>query len=71
MKRPHLVHFLAIITDDSINIKSSITMKENLIAQNLDLDIPTPTLPIQALRLLNAYQFTMKIIGISKDKREI
>ena len=51
MKRPHLVHFLAIITDDSINIKASITMKENLIAQNLDLDIPTPKFPIQALRL--------------------
>lgn len=71
MKRPHLVHFLAIVTDDSINIKASITMKENLIAQNLDLDIPTPKFPIQALRLLNAYQFTLKIIGVSKDQREI
>lgn len=71
MKRPHLVHFLAIVTDDSINIKASITLKENLIAQNLDLDIPTPKFPIQALRLLNAYQFTMKIIGFSKDQKEI
>lgn len=71
MKRPHLVHFLAIVTDDSINIKASITMKENLMAQNLDLDIPTPKFPIQALRLLNAYQFTMKIIGVSKDQKEI
>lgn len=71
MKRPHLVHFLAIVTDDSINIKASITMKENLIAQNLDLDIPTPKFPIHALRLLNAYQFTMKIIGLSKDQKEI
>lgn len=71
MKRPHLVHFLAIVTDDSINIKASITMKENLMAQNLDLDIVTKKFPIQALRLLNAYQFTMKIIGVSKDQREI
>ncbi len=71
MKRPHLVHFLAIITDDAINIKASITLKENLIAQNLDLDIVTSKFPIQALRLLNAYQFTMKIIGFSKDQREI
>nr|BDT28309.1 hypothetical protein BHI3_17750 [Bacteriovorax sp. HI3] len=71
MKRPHLVHFLAIVTDDSINIKASITMKENLMAQNLDFDIVTKKLPIQALRLLNAYQFTMKIIGVSKDQREI
>jgi hypothetical protein len=71
MKRPHLVHFLAIVTDDSINIKASITLKENLIAQNLDLDIPTPKFPIQALRLLNGYQFTMKIIGFTKDQKEI
>ncbi|MBP9679937.1 MAG: hypothetical protein KBD76_00915 [Bacteriovorax sp.] len=71
MKRPHLVHFLAIVTDESINIKASITLKENLMAQNLDLDIPTPKFPIQALRLLNAYQFTMKIVGMAKDQREI
>ncbi len=71
MKRPHLVHFLALITDDSINIKASITLKENVIAQNLELDIPTPKFPIQALRLLNAYQFTMKIVGLSKDQKEI
>lgn len=71
MKRPHLVHFLAIITDDSINIKASITLRENFIAQNLDLEIPTPKFPIQALRLLNAYQFTLKIVGMSKNQREI
>lgn len=71
MKRPHLVHFLAIITDDAINIKASITLRENFIAQNLDLDIPTPKFPIQALRLLNAYQFTLKIVGMSKNQREI
>lgn len=71
MKRPHLVHFLAIITDDSISIKASITLRENFIAQNLDLDIPTPKFPIQALRLLNAYQFTLKIVGMSKNQREI
>lgn len=71
MKRPHLVHFLAIVTDESISIKASITLRENLIAQNLDLDIPTPKVPTQALRLLNAYQFTMKIVGVTKDQKEI
>jgi len=71
MKRPHLVHFLAVMTDDSLNIKASVTLKENLIAQNLDLDLLTPKFPIQALRLLNAYQFTLKIVGVTKDQREI
>lgn len=73
MKRPHLVHFLAIITDDSINIKASITMKENIISKKLDLDLAsiTPHFPIQALRLLNAYEFTLKIVGMTKDQEEI
>jgi hypothetical protein len=73
MKRPHLVHFLALITDDSINIKASITMKENIISKKRDLDLAilTPHFPIQALRLLNAYEFTLKIVGMSKDQKEI
>ena len=73
MKRPHLVHFLAIITDDSINIKASITMKENIISKKreIDLAILTPHFPIQALRLLNAYEFTLKIVGMTKDQKEI
>ncbi len=72
MKRPHLVHFLGIITDDSLAIKASITMKENSLAKNLDIpEIPTPKFPIQALRLLNAYQFTIKIIGLSREHKEV
>ncbi len=73
MKRPHLVHFLAIITDDAINIRASITMKENIISKKreVDLNILTPHFPIQALRLLNAYEFTLKIIGMNKDQKEI
>ncbi|MCK6595161.1 MAG: hypothetical protein L6Q33_08175 [Bacteriovoracaceae bacterium] len=72
MKRPHLVHFLAIITDESLSIKASITMRENVLAQPIDIpEIPTPKFPIQALRLLNAYQFTMKIVGLSRDLKEV
>jgi hypothetical protein len=73
MKRPHLVHFLALITDDSINIKASITMKENIISKKRDIDLTilTPHFPIQALRLLNAYEFTLKIVGMTKDQKEI
>lgn len=71
MKRPHLVHFMAIISDESINIRASLTLKENLLAKNQELDIPAPPFPIQALRLLNAYQFTMKIIGFTKDQKEV
>jgi len=70
MKRPHLVHFLAIVNDESITLKASITMKENHLFKILDLqlNIPTPTIPYQALRLLNAYQFTLKIVGLDAEK---
>ena len=39
MKRPKLVHFLAIFTDEAINIKASITLEENQFARFHDLDI--------------------------------
>lgn len=72
MKRPHLVHFLAIITDDALSIKASVTMRENTLAKPIDLpEIPTPKFPIQALRLLNAYQFGLKIVGLSRDHVEV
>ena len=33
MKRPTLVHFLAIMTEESLNVKASMTIKENIITQ--------------------------------------
>jgi hypothetical protein len=75
MKRPKLVHFLAIITDESINIRASITLEENKFARfhdlDIDLDLITPKFPIQALRLLNAYQFTIKLVGLNKEHKEV
>lgn len=48
-------------------------MKENVISKKLDLDITklAPHFPIQALRLLNAYEFTLKIVGMTKDQKEV
>lgn len=48
-------------------------MKENVISKKRDLDLTilTPHFPIQALRLLNAYEFTLKIVGMTKDQEEI
>jgi len=73
MKRPHLVHCMAIINQDSINIKASVTLRENLIAKisDIELEIPTPKFPIQALRLLNQYQFTIKLVGFDKEHNEV
>ncbi|MBT5093610.1 MAG: hypothetical protein HOM21_05185 [Halobacteriovoraceae bacterium] len=75
MKRPHLVHFLSLITEDFISIKASITMKENTMAQGLGQaivnELPTPSFPIQGFRLLNAYQFKVKIVGLDKKHLEV
>jgi phosphatidate phosphatase APP1 len=48
-------------------------MKENIISKKRDFDLInlTPHFPIQALRLLNAYEFTLKIVGTTKDQTEI
>jgi hypothetical protein len=71
MKRPSLANFLAIITDDFLSIRASITMKENLQAYGRENDFKGPVLPIQAYRLLKAYEFGMKIIGYDSEHREI
>jgi len=74
MKRPHLVHFLSIITDEYIAIKASVTMKENSLAQGnnpVDLEKLAPSFPIQAFRLLNAYEFKLKIVGLDENQNEI
>ena len=87
MKRPFLVHFLAIMTEEHLNIKASVTMKENLISQGKNLglarevatgivkeiekEIPKPRFPIQALRLLSSSEFKLKIIGLDSKQNEI
>lgn len=74
MKRPHLVHFLSIITDEYLAINASVTMKENSLAQGnpqMDLEKIAPSFPIQAIRLLSAYEFKMKISALDENQNEI
>ena len=62
MKRAHAVHFLPVLTDKWIGIKASLTMKENIYSSGEKLEKFSPSFPIQAYRLLNAYHFKMKIV---------
>jgi hypothetical protein len=88
MKRPYLVHFLAIKTEENLHIRASVTMKENLITyakkrpaaaiekatefvKEIEKEIPRPTFPIQAFRLLGSHEFKVKIVGLDKDQNEI
>ncbi|MDD0853107.1 hypothetical protein HBN50_08365 [Halobacteriovorax sp. GB3] len=71
MKRPHLVHFLAIKTDDTIALKASVTMRETLLMDKVEVDLIKPRFPIQAYKLLNAYDFTMKIVCLDENQNEV
>ena len=73
MKRPQLVHFLCIMTDTNISIKASVTLKDSKFQmsgnQLLEGELPGARFPIQAYRLLNSYQFIMKLVGLGKDHK--
>ena len=81
MKRPTIVHFLAIMTEENLNIKASLTVKDNLIAQSgpkslaggiakeIAKEIPTPSFPIQAYKLLTGNSFKVKIIGFDSQQK--
>lgn len=74
MKRPQLVHFLSILTDDYVAINALVTMKENALAQSsvpAELEKLAPPFPIQAFRLLSAYDFKMKLVGLDENQNVI
>lgn len=64
MKRPQLVHFLAMATEDFITIRASITLRKEHLARLKNATYSTPSFPIQGLRLLNARIFQLKIVGL-------
>ncbi len=84
MKRPTLVHFLAIKTKESLNIKASVTMKENIlsdqvpqgfarevaqgIVREIEKELPTPRFPIQAYKLLTGNAFQIKVVGLGSTQ---
>ena len=87
MKRPTLVHFLAIKTEESLNIKASITMKQNVlsdqvpqgfakevaqgIVREIEKELPTPRFPIQAYQLLSGRAFQVKIVGLGSEQETL
>ena len=72
MKRPYLVHFLAIMTEESLSIRASLALTDNpLLKRHVDQQAFNPVLPIQAYKLLAADRFTMLIIALDKEHNEI
>lgn len=75
MRRPKLVHFTGIESDQYIHIRASMTYSSHGRFEFLDelqqniKDI-VPTRPIQSLGLLSSNEFRLKVIGLSKDDKE-
>lgn len=69
MKRAHLVNFLAIKNSNEITIRASLTMKENFYSNPNHFEKLGPSFPIQALKLLKAYDFKIKIIARDEQRQ--
>ena len=76
MRRPKLVHFSGIESDEYIHIRASMTYSsqgrfEILDEINQNLKEIVPTRPIQSMGLLSSNEFRLKIIGLSLDDTEV
>lgn len=73
MKRPYLVNFLAISSNNQISIKAAITdsytplvkRKKNPIAQL------QPTSPIQSIGIMSSDEYRVKVVGLGSEQKEI
>lgn len=76
MRRPKLVHFTGIESDEYIYIRASMTYSsqgrfEILDEINQNLKEIVPTKPIQSMGLLSSNEFRLKVIGLSEDDSEV
>ncbi|MBG07214.1 MAG: hypothetical protein CME68_00510 [Halobacteriovoraceae bacterium] len=76
MKRPQIVHFITIISDDFISLKAAIgltrkttTLQEPGITPISSLENDLASFPIQSFNLLNSHNFQIKIIGLDKNHK--
>lgn len=75
MRRPKLVHFTGIQSDDYIFIRASMTYSSHgkfAVLEELEenLKVIVPTKPIQSLGLLSSNEFRLKVIGLTEDDHE-
>ncbi len=74
MKRPYLVHFIAIESDSHIHVRASFSLKESrALALLIDKDITkfSPTAPLESLGLLGSQEYVMRIIGYDAERNVV
>ncbi len=71
MRRPKLVHFTGIETDEYIHIRASMTYSSHgKFELNQNIKDFVPTKPIQSLGLLSSNEFRLKIVGLTQEDQE-
>jgi phosphatidate phosphatase APP1 len=75
MRRPKVVHFSGIESDEFIHIRASMSYsaqaKFHILEElNQNLKEMVPTKPIQSLGLLSSNEFRLKVIGLSQNDEE-
>lgn len=76
MRRPKLVHFTGIQSDDYIFIRASMTYSSHgkfAVLEELEENLKdiVPTRPIQSFGLLSSNEFRLKVIGLTEDDQEV
>lgn len=76
MRRPKLVHFTSIESDEYIHIRASMTYSSSgafdvLEELNQNIKEIVPTKPFQSVGLLSSNEFRLKVIGLSQDDVEV
>jgi phosphatidate phosphatase APP1 len=76
MRRPKLVHFTGIESDEYIHIRASMTYSshgkfEILDEINQNLKEIVPTKPMESLGLLSSNEFRVKVVGLTHDDKEV
>lgn len=76
MRRPKLVHFTSIESDEYIHIRASMTYSshgkfEFLDELNQNIKDIVPTKPIQSLGLLSSDEFRLKVVGLGEKDEEV
>jgi hypothetical protein len=73
MKRPYLVNFLSISSNNQISIKASVTDSYTPLLKSSDgnLSQNIPTSPIQSIGIMSSDEYRIKVVGIGFDQKEI
>ncbi len=70
-KRPYLIHFNAIKTEDQLHIKAALVLRNPNKIIKLQAENRRPSFPIQAYKMLTGNNFVIKIVGLNEERKQV